>query len=351
MLAIGKTSRSSFDQELINYEINSGDNCSIKAIGSDGPILFNIEFELKQDIKNSNSSIEDNKAFKYKKILKINGAKVSLNSFVGVFNVVMFEANDLMLIFGAPILRRRFLDILISQTDIQYLKALQRYNQVIKNRNRILKNISLNNSNYNELKFWTDKLIEDGSMIMYFRHKIIQNLFQRTSILYDQLSIENETLEIIYHPNLKYSDDIDLKNQLIQKNDYEKFIFESIERKKNDELRYGTSLVGPHRDDLDIKLSGFNISNYASRGQIRSIVLALKLAEAEIISEIKESDPVIILDDVMSEMDSDRRRLVLQLINNYDQVLITVPDKKLLDQPNLKYSKLFNVNKGKINIL
>ena len=79
--------------------------------------------------------------------------------------------------------------------------------------------------------------------------------------------------------------------------------------------------------------------------------MALKLAEAEIISEIKESDPVIILDDVMSEMDSDRRRLVLQLINNYDQVLITVPDRKLLDQPNLKYSKLFNVNKGKINIL
>ena len=174
--------------------------------------MFNIEFELKPDTKNLDSNMNDYKSYKYKKILKINGAKVSLNSFVGVFNVVMFEANDLMLIFGSPILRRRFLDILISQTDIQYLKALQRYNQVIKNRNRILKNISLKNSSYNELKFWTDKLIEDGSMIMYSRHKIIHNLFYRTNILYDQLSIENEKLEIIYHPNLRYPNDIDLKN-------------------------------------------------------------------------------------------------------------------------------------------
>ena len=254
-----------------------------------------------------------------------------------------------MLIFGGPQVRRKFLNIFISQTDIQYLKALQRYNQVIKNRNRILKNISLNNSNYHELKFWTDKLIDDGSLIMFFRHKIVQKLFDYTVDLYDQLSIENESLEIVYKPNLKSSNEFDFKNKLLQKNDYQKLIFESIERLKHDEVKLGTSLIGPHRDDIEITLSGFNISNYASRGQIRSIVLALKLAEAKIISELKKSDPIIILDDVMSEMDSERRKLVLELIASYDQVLVTVPDIKLLDNSKLDNSKLFSVNKGEVN--
>lgn len=293
--------------------------------------------------------MNENKLHKFKKELKINGAKVSLNSFIGAFNAVMFEANDLMLIFGAPQVRRKFLNIFISQTDIQYLKALQRYNQVIKNRNRILKNISLNNSNYHELKFWTDKLIDDGSLIMFFRHKIVQKLFDYTVELYDQLSIENESLEIVYKPNLKSSNEFDFKNKLLQKNDYQKLIFESIERLKHDEVKLGTSLIGPHRDDIEITLSGFNISNYASRGQIRSIVLALKLAEAKIISELQKSDPIIILDDVMSEMDSERRKLVLELIASYDQVLVTVPDIKLLDNSKLDNSKLFSVNKGEVN--
>ena len=293
--------------------------------------------------------MNENKLHKYKKELKINGAKVSLNSFIGVFNAVMFEANDLMLIFGAPLVRRKFLNIFISQTDIQYLKALQRYNQVIKNRNRILKNISLNNSNYHELKFWTDKLIDDGSSIMFSRHKIIQKLFNHTVDLYDQLSIENESLEIVYKPNLKFSNEVDFKNELLQKNHYQKLILESIEKLKHDEVKLGTSLIGPHRDDIEITLSGFNISDYASRGQIRSIVLALKLAEAKIISELKKSDPIIILDDVMSEMDSERRKLILDLIASYDQVLITVPDIKLLDNFKLDYSKLFSVNKGEVN--
>jgi len=140
--------------------------------------------------------------------------------------------------------------------------------------------------------------------------------------------------------------DDDFKNKLLQKNDYRKLIFESIERLKHDELKLGTSLIGPHRDDIEITLSGFNISNYASRGQIRSIVLALKLAEAKIIGELKKSDPIIILDDVMSEMDSERRKLVLELIASYDQVLVTVPDIKLLDNSKLGNSKLFSVNKG-----
>ena len=293
--------------------------------------------------------MNENKLHKFKKELKINGAKVSLNSFIGAFNAVMFEANDLMLIFGAPQVRRKFLNIFISQTDIQYLKALQRYNQVIKNRNRILKNISLNNSNYHELKFWTDKLIDDGSLIMFFRHKIVQKLFDYTVELYDQLSIENESLEIVYKPNLKSSNEFDFKNKLLQKNDYQKLIFESIKRLKHDEVKLGTSLIGPHRDDIEITLSGFNISNYASRGQIRSIVLALKLAEAKIISELQKSDPIIILDDVMSEMDSERRKLVLELIASYDQVLVTVPDIKLLDNSKLDNSKLFSVNKGEVN--
>ena len=293
--------------------------------------------------------MNENKLHKFKKELKINGAKVSLNSFIGAFNAVMFEANDLMLIFGAPQVRRKFLNIFISQTDIQYLKALQRYNQVIKNRNRILKNISLNNSNYHELKFWTDKLIDDGSLIMFFRHKIVQKLFDYTVELYDQLSIENESLEIVYKPNLKSSNEFDFKNKLLHKNDYQKLIFESIERLKHDEVKLGTSLIGPHRDDIEITLSGFNISNYASRGQIRSIVLALKLAEAKIISELQKSDPIIILDDVMSEMDSERRKLVLELIASYDQVLVTVPDIKLLDNSKLDNSKLFSVNKGEVN--
>ena len=178
------------------------------------------------------------------------------------------------------------MDILISQTNLQYLKALQRYNQVIKNRNRILRNISLNYSNYDELKFWTDKLIEDGSIIMAARHKITGKLLNYTETIYKQLSLEGEGLEIEYKPKIRYVSDYD-NNKILSTKDCAQLIAESISKLKHDEIKQGSSLVGPHRDDLEIKLSGFNISGYASRGQIRSIVLSLKLAEAKIISVLK----------------------------------------------------------------
>ena len=354
LLAIGKTTRSATDQELVSHDIEFGESCSIKGIGSDGPVLFNIEFELTPDERTLTSKFKEKSSLsisRYKKTLSVNGAKVPLNTFIGIFNVVMFEANDLMLIFGSPYIRRRFLDIFISQTNLQYLKALQRYNRVIKNRNRILKNISSNKSKYDELKFWTDKLIEDGSTIMFARHKIIQKLLNYSRIIYKQLSLEGEGLEIEYKPKVKYPPDHDHEKKSFQKNYCTQLIEESIRKLKHDEIKHGSSLVGPHRDDLEIKLSGFNISGYASRGQIRSIVLALKLAEAKIISELKGSDPIILLDDVMSELDSKRRELVLELIESYDQVLITIPDRKLLDNERIDESTLFSIKKGSVNSL
>ena len=271
------------------------------------------------------------------KTYSFNSSNVSSLDFIGKLNVVLFEAKDLNIISGSPIARRRFLDIHISQQDFSYLKALQRYNKVLQSRNKVLKDIKIGKSSKLELEFWTEKIIEDGLIISKRRKQKLGKIKEETLKIFPNFISGNENLDIDFAPSYN---DLDNLN-----NDSLKAIFlESIKK----EISIGSTLHGPHKDDFEININGHPSSEFSSRGQIRTIALALKLGEANALKNNISNSPIIALDDILSELDETRRGTVMEYISNYDQVLLTAPDEKLLVKNSKFGGKIFYVNNGEI---
>jgi len=279
----------------------------------------------------------DSESKRVSKTYSFNSSNVSSLDFIGKLNVVLFEAKDLNIISGSPIARRRFLDIHISQQDFSYLKALQRYNKVLQSRNKVLKDIKIGKSSKLELEFWTEKIIEDGLIISKRRKQKLGKIKEETLKIFPNFISGNENLDIDFAPSYN---DLDNLN-----NDSLKAIFlENIKK----EISIGSTLHGPHKDDFEININGHPSSEFSSRGQIRTIALALKLGEANALKNNISNSPIIALDDILSELDETRRGTVMEYISNYDQVLLTAPDEKLLvKNPKFK-GKIFYVNNGEI---
>tara|TARA_B100001029_G_scaffold179880_1_gene191988 strand:+ start:8261 stop:9145 length:885 start_codon:yes stop_codon:yes gene_type:complete len=271
------------------------------------------------------------------KSYSFNSSNVSSLDFIGKLNVVLFEAKDLGIITGSPISRRRFLDIHISQQDFSYLKALQRYNKVLQSRNKVLKDIKIRKSSKLELEFWTEKIIEDGLIISKQRKQKLNEIKNETLKIFPYFISNNENLDINFVPS--YDDLDNLNNESLKA----KFL-ENIKK----EISLGATLYGPHKDDFEININNNPSSEFSSRGQIRTITLALKLGEANALKNNINSSPIIALDDILSELDESRRGTVMEYVSNYDQVLLTVPDEKLLVKNSKSMGKIFYVSNGEI---
>ena len=279
----------------------------------------------------------DRETKRVSKTYSFNSSSVSSIDFIGKLNVVLFEAKDLSIISGSPIARRRFLDIHISQQDFSYLKALQRYNKVLQSRNKVLKDIKIGKSSKLELEFWTEKIIEDGLIISKRRKEKLYKITDETLKIFPNFIFGDENLDINFVASY---DDLDNLN-----NDSLKTIFaENIKR----EISLGSTLYGPHKDDFDININGHPSSEFSSRGQIRTIALALKLGEANALKNNINNSPIIALDDILSELDEVRRGTVMDYIDNYDQVILTAPDEKLLVKNPKFNGKIFFVKNGEI---
>ena len=271
------------------------------------------------------------------KSYSFNGTIVSSLDFIGKLNVVLFEAKDLSIITGSPISRRKFLDIHISQQDFSYLKALQRYNKVLQSRNKVLKDIKKGKSSKIELEFWTEKIIEDGLIISRQRKLKLNQIKKETLKIFPLFISGKEDLDINFVPSYKNLDSLN--------NESLKVIFSENIRK---EIATGSTIYGPHKDDFDISINNQPSSEFSSRGQIRTITLALKLGEANSLKNSVNNSPIIALDDILSELDEARRVTVMDYITKFDQVLLTVPDEKLLIKNSKLKGKIFYVNNGEI---
>lgn len=248
----------------------------------------------------------------------------------GIFHAVMFAPEDLMLVKEGPAGRRRYLDMLISQMSPSYFKDLQLYQRVLLQRNQLLKRIrdrgyakSFDEVSKRlqrvELEVWNDQMAECGARIIEARKRFSDRVQIFAAEAVRKLSGEKEELEIVYRcpggvdPALELSE---IQSDLLKR----------INRSEDDDLVRGYSSQGPHRDDLELSLNGLPIKQYASQGQQRSVVLALKLAELSLIEEECGESPVLLLDDVMSELDANRRRYLMDTISGR-QVLITCTDQ------------------------
>ncbi|WP_017294685.1 DNA replication/repair protein RecF [Geminocystis herdmanii] len=288
--------------------------------------------------------------FKGKRELTVNHEKVSKNlDFLGVVNMVLFSSLDIDLVRGSPEYRRIWVDNLLIQLEPVYSYIIKQYNLVLKQRNALLKNFKklginsyyeLSPSQELELKLWDDKLIENGCRVMRRRGRVLQKLEPFAKFWHTQISDKTEKLDIIYLPNIAYKkDDIEEIHHNIKL---------QIEDKRNSEISIATTLVGPHRDEIDFIINDSTARNYGSQGQQRTLVLALKLAELQLIEEVIGEPPLLLLDDVMAELDLKRQHQLLDSLGNRFQTFITTTHLNYFDDKLLKESQIIKIDKGRI---
>jgi DNA replication and repair protein RecF len=278
------------------------------------------------------------------KRMKINGAPRRAVDIIGQVTVVLFSPLDIELVAGSPSQRRRYLDIMNAQVDAKYLRALQRYNRVILQRNSLLRLVRDRQAKPDQLAYWDHQLADLGAYVIDQRRGSVDALNALVQEIHPALTGRQEYLQVLYRPNLGG----DTTEPLPPLADLPKRLLSAIQAACPREIAQGVSLVGPHRDDLQFTTDGMDTTVYGSRGQQRTAALALKLAEAQYIRQRTGDRPLLLLDDVMSELDSRRRRQVISSIEPDQQVVLTATDLEDFEPEFLARATILRVKAGRI---
>lgn len=268
--------------------------------------------------------------------------QTKLSTYVGNINVVLFAPEDLKIVKGSPSIRRQFMNQEFGQISPKYLYNLSQYKSILKQKNNYLKKIKYNkSSDLLYLDVLNDQLSAYGAEIVKARKKFLKKLEKWSQDLYGKISQNAEKLTFDYNNQVseKTDDSIDIF--------YEKYKKKFKEYQKK-EIDQGTTLIGPHRDDLLFKLNNKNVQSFGSQGQQRSVALAVKLSEIDLMKEVTGEYPILLLDDVLSELDDFRQTHLLKAIQSKVQTFLTTTSlsgiiEKLIDTP-----KIFKVNSGNI---
>jgi len=279
---------------------------------------------------------------------KLNGSDCKkTKEILGILQTITFSPEDLILVKGDPGDRRHFLDELLVQKSSSYAGVKSDYDRVLKQRNALLKSAGPARKNNLDsvlatLDVWNDQLVNFGSQIIFARNQIINELLPYVSKSYAELAPTSKALNIKYLPNAS-SESMALTDLVIA-------MKEKLQERQQDELDRGLTLVGPHRDDMEITIGDLPAKGYASHGESWSVALALKLASFDLLKATSPAgDPVLILDDVFAELDAARRNQLILRVKNVEQVLITAAVME--DVPKeLVGNKLF-VNNGKVETI
>ncbi|MEH2048383.1 DNA replication/repair protein RecF [Nostoc sp.] len=265
--------------------------------------------------------------------------------FLGVLNAVQFSSLDLELVRGGPEGRRNWLDTLLIQLEPVYAHILQQYNHVLRQRNAFLKNHveTLHaTSLHSELAVWDAQLATTGTRVIRRRDRAIQRLAPIASTWHASISGSTEVLQIKYVPNIPLEDN--------QPEEVQQAFLAKIQQRAIAEMHQGTTLVGPHRDEIELTINQTPARQYGSQGQQRTLVLALKLAELQLIEEVVKEPPLLLLDDVLAELDLSRQNQLLDAIQDRFQTLITTTHLGSFDSQWLKSSQILFVKAGQLTI-
>jgi DNA replication and repair protein RecF len=281
---------------------------------------------------------------RFGKRLRVNNAPRRAFDVIGLLNVVLFTPRDLEIVDGTPARRRQYLDVLLCQIDPAYCAALARFNRVLTQRNHLLRRLRDRGGRRDELAFWDERLVHDGARLMGRRLAAVGSLDGLACRLHEALA-EGAQLEVAYRCSL--SDPVGEPEQLVSDGISEgrpgyaaapdgralaDAFIQQLGERREEELARGMTLVGPHRDDLAFTVGGIDMRTYGSRGQQRTITLALKLAEAQLMWSETGERPVLLLDDVLSELDARRRGFLLDQIDAHQQTLITITEVERLPE-------------------
>lgn len=287
--------------------------------------------------KDSSNKLTVNVTSNGKKLL-INSNEIKKHSdFIGKLKVILFTPDSLGIIKEGPGNRRRFLNIEISQLYVRYINILNEFNVILKQRNEYLKIIREGNYNKEYMNILNEKFVSLSIDIYKYRKKFIDLLNRYIGSIFKDIS-SYEGLSLRYITNIDLSD----------MNNIEKVLMEKIDAGFNREVIYGSTLIGPHRDDFSFILEDNDLLLYGSQGQLKMAVLALKLAEIEVFKDICGENPVILLDDLFSELDINKRNKVINYLNKDMQTIITTTDLSNVDEEYINNSYIFEIENGAV---
>lgn len=313
-VSVSGTTRShkgSKDKEMIRF---GEEEAHIKTVVNKKDMDYQIDVHMK---KNKTKGIAVNKV-PLKKASEL----------FGILNIVFFSPEDLNIIKNGPSERRRFLDSELCQLDKIYLSDLAKYNKILNQRNKLLKDMVFRPDLKETLPIWDAQLIDYGKRIIKRRKSFVDELNEIVFYIHKQISGEKEELVLKYEPNI---DDA--------------FFHDELNRAKERDMRFCQTSVGPHRDDMQFSVFDVDIRKYGSQGQQRTSALSLKLAEIELVKRNINETPVLLLDDVLSELDSSRQNYLLNSIHDI-QTIITCTGLDEFIKNRFKIDKIFNVVEG-----
>jgi DNA replication and repair protein RecF len=284
-----------------------------------------------------------NNETRYRKQIRLNGVPKRAMDLLGQLNVVLFLPEDIALVSGSPSRRRRYLDAALCQIDPVYCRTLSRYNQIVGQRNALLRDLRERGGDPAQLAFWNERLVDHGAYLVSRRWDALLALDELAHAVHGDLTDGDEQLHLRYVPSVEMDGPGDAEAVGAA--------FEAqLQSLRQREVASGMTLVGPHRDEVRFLVNEVDAGVYGSRGQQRTAALSLKLAEVNLMRRETGEHPVLLLDDVLSELDEHRRRfLVHTLENGADQAIITTTDLHSLPTPFLERCHLWRVEMGRLS--
>lgn len=296
MSSMGRSFRTNHDSEMIRF---GEDSAYIKVSAEKELVSTTVEVLLSNSIK---------------KAVKKDGSSVrKTTDLLENIIIVIFSPDDLKIVKEEPEKRRRFIDRELSQIKPAYFDAFMKYRRALNERNSYLKSDNIKES---MLEIWDEGLIKYGALVMKYRNEFIEDMSRLASKVHSRITNGKETLGLFYQPNINYAEEKDIQEELIER---------ELMAARDRDIKTRTTSKGPHKDDFSFMIDNINVRNFGSQGQQRTSALSLKLAELDLIKRETGENAVLLLDDVMSELDEERREYLIRALSE-NQIFITTTD-------------------------
>jgi DNA replication and repair protein RecF len=339
--------------DLINFSALENNLAVCRIIGEyrKGSSDHRLEIRIIREIQvNGNSSV--------RKEVLLDGTKTKINAAIGHFNAVLFLPHMLQIITGSPQRRRHFLNLSLGQVDPLYTESVTEYNKALSQRNALLKQLNERSGDPDQLSYWDEKITRAGSYIIHARIQAVKDLGGLSGAIHLELTRGEEILRMNYMPAYDPVDSPTLQIKMplntqpdrsgIDLNEIQNGFREKLLSLRSEEISRGVTSIGPHRDELRFMSNGIDLGKFGSRGQLRTALLALKLAEVSWLKEKNGVWPVLLLDEVLAELDDFRRQDLLNRLTKTEQSLLTTTDLNLFSEDFQQSANRWEISGGKL---
>ena len=356
-LATSSSPYTNSDRQLINWQVED-DIMPFAQVGAD---VITVDGRMSRiDITLVHEQATDGSP-RFRKDLRINGVNKRRSDLLGLIAVVMFLPQDMTLVEGSPSDRRRYLDLTLAQTNRDYDDALSDFDKALTQRNALLKRVAANYADPAELAYWDEQISNAAGIIVAARQKFIRELEVLARDIHRDISGGREELRLVYDASFKPTAEGDgqqsfelLGLDLHREMDADEIAPQyraALEESRPEEIERGITLTGPQRDDMRFMVNNRDLGMFGSRGQGRTAVLAIKLAELEWMHQELNAWPILLLDEVVAELDARRRAYLLERVADVKQVLLTTTELAVLTDEFMETAALWQVVEGQITIL